>query len=323
MYCVKIPLRVGLFGGGTDLPEFFNEEHGKVVGFTINRFIYIFSSEIESKAAFKYRLSYRRNEEVMSTDEIKHPLFKAILSEFELSHPRHITTMASLPSGAGLGSSSAFAVGLLALVSTVFQKTWTPKKLAMEAIRFERTVLGEAGGWQDQLHAAFGGVNSFRFRQSSFQRRSIDLSENWRKSINDSSYLVFAGSYRNAHKIEAKKLIEPNLESLRSIRAIADAGETMLRKRNADLIGLGELLSENWQLKKSLARRVSSGPLDETYREIMRQGAYGAKLCGAGGGGFFFVLANPRAARRIAKAAKDSSFTPLKIERNGVKCMQL
>lgn len=296
----KTPLRVSLFGGGTDNPNFFKEAKGSVTGFTINQFIWIFASEIKVNQGFKFRLGYKTNEDVLSPEDIKHPLFREILRNHPNQPSCHITTMSTLPSGAGLGSSSSFTVGLLALLGEG-KIEQSKSSLANEAIRYERDILGESGGWQDQLHAAFGGINTFEFDNEGWRRKPMDMQQSNLQILSDSLYIVYTGMLRSASNVEKSKLgTKDNDNLLHETYDLALEGEKALCQNTLSLSEIGKLLNTGWELKRGLAQSVSSSHIDEVYKQILSTGAYGAKLCGAGGGGFFLVLAEPDSAERLS-----------------------
>ncbi len=315
----KTPLRVSLFGGGTDNPNFFKQAKGSVTGFTINQFIWIFSSKIRVNQGFKYRLGYKTNEDVLSAQDIKHPLFREILLDHPNQPSSHFTTMSTLPSGAGLGSSSSFTVGLLALLEEG-KSVQSKASLANEAIRYERDVLGESGGWQDQLHAAFGGINTFKFDNDGWKRKPVDMKQPNLQILSDSLYIVYTGMLRSASNIEKSKLTtKDNHSLLRDTYALALEGEKALSQDTLSLSEIGSLLNTGWELKRVLAQSVSSSHIDEIYKQILSTGAYGAKLCGAGGGGFFLVLAESDSAERLRAVIGKDKIMKVEIFYNGVE----
>ena len=320
MISIKVPLRVSLFGGGSDLPNHFSKHGGVVVGYTINRYICIHSSKIEVDQGFKFRLSYKSYEEINDLDEIQHPIFREVLREYEFDEPYCFTTMSNLPAGAGLGSSSAFTVGLYYLLDELCGNTQTELELAKRAINIERNVLGEAGGWQDQLHPAFGGVNSFEFlNDGTILRRELKLPEEDIERLNSSMYLLYSGEIRQAKNIEKSKLNNSNDVSLTEIRDIAREGELLMSNGGVSLSDIGRLLNYGWEIKRSLSKSVSNANIDYLYKLILKSGAYGAKLCGSGGGGFFMVLANPKSASLLSSKLPSGRLSKIKIDLEGLK----
>jgi len=324
MISIRVPLRVSLFGGGTDLTSYFKENGGRVVGYTINKYIYIQSSRIEVQQGFKFRLSYRINEEVNYLGEIKHPIFREVLREYNLDDIYHFTTMSCLPAGAGLGSSSAFTVGLCYLLNEISGFSQDSMKLAKQAINIERNVLAEAGGWQDQLHPSFGGLNSFEFLpDGGIVRKSINLDKDNIDRLNSNMYLLYSGVMREAKIIEASKMSNKNDSSLGEVADIAMQGENLLRSGDFELEEIGSLLNAGWEIKRKLSSEVSNTGIDDLYDLIMSSGAYGAKLCGAGGGGFFMVLASPESANYIRSRLPSGSLLPIGIDFSGIRRIDL
>ena len=256
----KTPLRVSLFGGGTDDPRYFNQNsaRGSVTGFAIDQFIWIFASQIQVNQGFKFRLGYKASEDVLDADEIKHPIFREVLRDQPALPGYHFSTMSTLPSGAGLGSSSSFTVGLLALMSSINDDSISRSSLAKEAIRYEREVLGESGGWQDQLHASFGGVNTFEFDNNSWVRRPVELTSGNLRLLSESLYIVFTGKLRSASAVEESKNLKANRDELLSeTYALALEGESSLRRDQVSLPEVGYLLNKGWELKRRLSSAVS------------------------------------------------------------------
>ena len=320
MIFTKVPLRVSLFGGGTDLPDYFERFGGTVTGFTINKYITIFSSPIEIDQGFNIRLSYRENQDVQDLNEISHPLFRTALIRRKISERFHFSTMSCLPSGAGLGSSSAFTVGLLELLNTIQGVDQSSMSVAREAIHIERNILGEKGGWQDQLHPAFGGINTFDFtKEKSIIRNPIDLDAANLNLLSDNMYLLYTGKLRSANGIESSKTVSRTNDTfLEATYGIAKEGEKILRSNAFDLVELGKLMTAGWDLKRQLSSKVTNNDIDDMYKLILSKGALGAKLCGAGGGGFFLVMCNDKVIRSIQSSLGGSMITKIAVTFNGV-----
>lgn len=320
MIHIKTPLRVSLFGGGTDVPEYFKSSGGIVSGFTINKYVNIFASKIEIDQGFKFRLSYRKNEDVKNYDEIKHPIFREVLRLHAFNNSYHFSTLSTLPEGAGLGSSSSFTVGLNFLMNKLNSKKESKLALAKKAIYIEREVLQEKGGWQDQLHAAYGGFNTFTFKtDGSVIHETVDFKDNQMMNyLNDSLYILYSGKLRRAKEVENSKFKKINFNKLDQIKEIAFEGQNLFRKERFTLEELGILLNEGWELKKSLSGSVSNDHIDEIYKIIIKNGAYGAKLCGAGGGGFFLAIANDKIINKIKTKLPESTITKINIDFEGI-----
>lgn len=312
MKYIKSPLRVSLFGGGTDFADYFQNNRGKVIGFAINRFVNVFGSNIELNQDFILRLSYRINEEVNNLSDIKHPIYRTILQKYKMNDPYHFMSFSSLPSNSGLGSSSSFTVGIVAILKSIFNEEISANKIAREAIDIERNLLNESGGWQDQLHSAYRGINCFDFHGNDFTQNKINLSSENLDILDSSSYLLYTGLNRDASNIEKSKMQKLGESELNQIYQIACEGEKCMLSDKLSLMEIGQLLNENWKLKKSLSSQVSNNLIDEMYESIIKEGAFGAKICGAGGGGFFYLLAEDHIADKIKSKFSKAALIKIK-----------
>lgn len=320
MLATKTPLRVSLFGGGTDIPNYFNHNGGQVTGFTINKYIYIFASKIDIYQGFKFRLSYRDNEDVKDFNDIKHPIFRELIRLYNFQERYHFSTMSCLPSGAGLGSSSSFTVGLIFALNSIMGINETKVDIAKKAIHIERNILNEDGGWQDQLHAAYGGFNTFKFKDNKISHKPVEINSSFADDLNDSMYILHTGITRRAKNIEKSKTKNDNENLLKYTNDLAIEGERILNnKSTVSLNEIGALLNEGWKLKRELSDKVSNEDIDSIYKIIMSNGAYGAKLCGAGGGGFFLVLSNNKSILKIRERLPSSAISKINIDYNGVQ----
>jgi len=324
MICVKAPLRIGLFGGGTDIPDFFLERGGKAIGFTIESYIYIQAVEAEINQGYKFRISYRKNEEVNSAEDITHPIFREVLKKYKFDNPYAFNTISNLPSGAGLGGSSSFTVGLLSLINNIKGINKKNLNLAKQAINIERVILNEKGGWQDQLHAAFGGMNIFNFSKSgNISRTKLNPHPRVFDDLNNNMYLLYSGKMRVSHDIEASKIKTLNIGMLSELHDIANQAEDLLNKKDCTIQEIGKLLNDSWLIKRGLSNKVSDTEIDDIYKHILNSGAYGAKLCGAGGGGFFMVLASKSSAKKLQEIMKKGQLKKMSIDLGGIKTFEL
>ena len=320
MISIRVPLRVSLFGGGTDIPDFFSSNRGTVSGFTIDRYIHKYASRIDINQGFNFRLSYKSSQDANFIDEIKHPIFREVLRSYNFDKTYHFSTMSCLPSGAGLGSSSSFTVGLHYVLNQILNINDSPSELARKAINIERNVLSESGGWQDQLHAAYGGFNTFNFnKDGEIDVNPIMLNSENINNINDNMYILYSGGMREAKKIEDSKKKNLNVDILKETYELAKEGEALLRSNNFDLSDIGKFLNTGWELKRGMSTKVSNDNLNDLYSLILKSGAFGAKLCGAGGGGFFMVLANDKAISNLQLCLPKGSISKINIDFNGLK----
>lgn len=308
MIMSRTPFRISLFGGGTDYPSWYRENGGAVIGSTINKFCYITFRKLPPFFEHRHRIVYSRIELPQSIDEIQHPSVRAVLDEYHVDEGVEIQHYGDLPARSGMGSSSAFTVGLLNALRAHHGQISSAECLAKEAIRIEQDVIKEAVGSQDQVWAAFGGINMISFHQDGrFDVRPVIMSESRRQELESHLLLFFTGFSRNADTIAVKKI--ENLMSRRSqlycMHKMAEQAMSILQSPLQPIMEIGTLLHESWRLKKELAECVTTLAIDEMYEAARQAGAIGGKLLGAGGGGFMLIFAEPHAHDRIRTALKD------------------
>ncbi len=295
----RTPLRVSLFGGGTDYPEYFRRHRGAVIGFAIDKHIYISALSLSAFVDYRYRLSYSRVETAERVADIRHPVVRAILAHQGYDSPTDFSVQADLPASAGLGSSSAFTVGFLNLVSALQGVPRTKMELARLAIHTEQELLRERVGVQDQLHGAFGGFNRFDFSGDSFSISPINVSGTDLEELSRWMLLVYTGIKRHASAVVEEQLANTaarKIETeLTTMLELVDEAQAVLETNRGEgrIRELARLLDESWRLKKRLSDQISRQEIDELYELCLSQGALGGKLCGAGGGGFLLVVVPP------------------------------
>ena len=306
MIISRAPLRISFFGGGSDFPEYFREHGGRVLSTAIDRYNYMTATPFPSRLfEYKIRLSYSRGELVHTTGEIQHPVFRACLELLDLRQDIELHAVADLPAFTGLGSSSSFTVTLLHALHAFKGEDVGPAVLAREAIRVEREILGECVGCQDQVAAAYGGFNRVEFSGDADPVvRPLKIpSENLQK-LQKGMLLVFTHLKRRAQEIEKSKLPKfaarsPELEEM---KAAVLEGARLLESSGFSLREFGALLEKGWQRKQLLSPLVCPPEIGAMHRQAMALGAYGGKLLGAGGGGFFLFLAEPDCLAAISRA---------------------
>lgn len=319
---VRTPLRVSFFGGGTDYPEYFANKPGAVLGMAIAQHIYVTALKRPKFMKHEFQISYSRLERVTSIDQIEHPAIKAALRLNDFSDPIDLSTLASLPSQTGLGSSATFMVGLLNLLAHLGGRSRTKYELAMEAIHMERDELGHVCGVQDQLHAAFGGWNRFEFRDGRIEQRPILAPQDTLEALTDSMYLVFTGQTRSAPKAIAAQ-IEGTVsgaisDELEAAYAMVGRGQELVEAGGPDVVeAFGRLLHEGWMLKRQFSTAVSNPEIDALYAHGLASGAWGGKLCGAGSGGFLLFVVNPARRAAFLSAFEPNSYVKLDCDWHG------
>jgi D-glycero-alpha-D-manno-heptose-7-phosphate kinase len=300
MIAFRTPLRVSLFGGGTDYPAYFYREPGAVIGFAIDKYIYLSAAPLTSSVGYRYRIGNGRSETFGSVAAIRHPVIRAALHHYGFDEPTDFWIEADLPASVGLGSSSAFAVGVISLLSHLIDAPRTRMELAREAIHLEQVLLCENVGVQDQLHASFGGINRFDLYRDRFRIAPVAISGHDLRVLTDWLVLVDTVIRRHASAIlaeQVRKTARGSLDAeLREMLGLVDAAQQILedRRRREDApTRIGGLLHHSWQVKKRLSSQITAPGIDDLYEFCLASGAIGGKLCGAGGGGFLLMVVPP------------------------------
>ena len=324
MYIVsRTPLRVSLFGGGTDYPSYFERKPGSVLGFAIDKYIYISLLELPVFSSYRFRASYSRIETVNAASEIQHPMIRALLQHYNINGPLDISAQADLPASSGLGSSSAFTVGMINALSALTAAEKTKYEMAREAIYAEQTLLKENVGIQDQLHASFGGINRFNFQGSEFSIEPIRISGRDLKLLTDWMILIHTGITRRATEVVTEQITKTKTGSLDSTLEAMSALVGVAQKRleggcdESDLRELAKLLDQSWQMKKGLSSSISGSAIDELYSHCLKAGALGGKLCGAGSGGFLLMIVPPEKRHALYDAVGKNNCIDFRIDTAG------
>ena len=302
----KTPLRVSLFGGGTDFPEFFSKRTAILIGGSINKYIYIILTRYYSELFLnKLKFFYSKLEFVKSNKDIKHPVIKKIFIKEKITKNVELHIASDLPSNSGLGSSSSFTVGLMNLINFYKYKKLKPIDLAKKAIFFERNTLKECVGYQDQIFSAMGGFSKIEISKNNKIKLSRYKNCKLIKKIQDNLFLVFTGIKRSANKIESKKIskFKKNINFLRKINKIALVADKKLKSSNNPNF-VGELLSQTWELKKKLDKAVSNSKIEKLYHKCLDHGATGGKLLGAGAGGFLLMYVPKKNKKKFCQKFK-------------------
>lgn len=316
MIISRTPLRMSFVGGGSDLPAFYHEQEGAVVSTAIDKYVYV---TINPKFDQRVRISYSRTEEAESVDRIKHPLVRAALREVGITGGVEITSIADIPSrGTGLGSSSSFTVGLLHVLHVYQGQYRSAEQLARESCVIEIERCGEPIGKQDQYAAAYGGFNFIRFLpDESVQVDPIVCRRETIQRLQDSLLTFYTGITRRAGNIlrEKQRAIASSKRKQQSMaQMVRLAHELRKELQNNRLDAFGEMLHENWLLKKSISEGISNSIVDRWYETARKQGALGGKLLGAGAGGFMTFYAPPDRHDAIRRALGDLREVPMRFE---------
>jgi len=320
MIITKTPFRMSFFGGGTDMESFFNEHGGAVLSTTFDKYCYVNVRHLPPFFEYKTELSYAKTERVVSTDEIVHPAIRNAMKMLDMREIR-LTYEADLPARSGLGTSSSFAVGMLNAFYALKGKYADKRKLADEAIYLERVLCEEAGGWQDQIAAAFGGLNRINFHAGGYEVLPIIISPERKKMLNQNLMMFFTGFTRfssemqKVNNVTAKDKTAQLLEML----ALVDDAEKVLVDSKSDLDDFGRLLDHTWKLKRQTGAKISTNSIDELYEKGIKAGALGGKLLGAGGGGFLVFYVSQDKQIAVREAMKDLLYVPFEFENGGTR----
>jgi D-glycero-alpha-D-manno-heptose-7-phosphate kinase len=318
MILSKTPLRMSFVGGGSDMEAYYKRNEGAVISTSIDKYMYI---TVSKKFSGDIRLSYSKTEQVDNVNEISHPLVRESLSFLKINAGVEITSTADIPSqGSGLGSSSSYTVGLLNALHTLQKKTISKMDLAEIACHIEIERCKEPIGKQDQYAAAVGGLNFIKFKNDgAVIVENIECSDSTRNTFEESILIFYTGRTRKASHLLAKQ--RDNLED-KSKRLMMDNMVRMayqmknyLEKDNVDSIG--NLLHENWLLKKEITKGISNSQIDEWYMRAIKAGASGGKLLGAGNGGFLMFMADPNDHMNIIKSLSDLRNIQFSFDQSG------
>jgi D-glycero-alpha-D-manno-heptose-7-phosphate kinase len=323
MIICRTPFRVSLFGGGTDYPHWFHQHGGSVLGFAIDKYCYISLRRLPPFFEHKHRIVYSVVENVADIADIKHPAVRGILTDrardddgLEIHHD------GDLPARSGLGSSSSFTVGLYHALAAMDGRIVSKRDLARHAIRIEHEVIEEKVGCQDQIWAAYGGLNRIDFMKSGdFDVRPLIVDGARRRDFQDHLMLVFTGLSRLAPVMAEKKIanLDARTVQLKRMHEMVDEAEAILQDKSQPITKLGELLDQSWQLKRQLADGLTTPLIDDIYSAAMGAGASGGKLLGAGGGGFMLFICAPERQAAVSAALRDYVSVKINIDNSGSK----
>jgi D-glycero-alpha-D-manno-heptose-7-phosphate kinase len=310
----RTPLRISFAGGGTDLAEFYEREHGAVFSTAINKYIYVTVKRHGTVFNEAIRLNYSRSEQVNRIDEIQNDIARECLRLLEIEAPIYISTVADLPASTGLGGSSSFAVGLLNALHAFRGERVSAGQLAEEACHIEIDVLKQPIGKQDQYAAAFGGLNMFSFKcGGAVTVEPQRLLNGTVKGLFDCILMFWTGHQRDSSSVlaEQKANTQAKMESLLRMREHAIELQKLSGNGAFDIAEFGRILDEGWRLKRGLASQITNSEIDRWYRIAMEAGAEGGKLCGAGGGGFLLFLAKPERQAAVGDALRCLKQVPI------------
>ena len=325
MIISKTPYRISFFGGGSDYPSWYNKYQGSVLSTTIDKHIYITCRTLPKFFDHRFRLVWSKIENVKSINQIKHPIVKNLLKYFNIKQGLEIHYDGDLPAFSGMGSSSAFTVGLVNVLCRQLNKEISNKEIAKIAIYFEQKIMRETVGSQDQLATSIGGFNKIFFKKKNkFEIINIKNKKNTDnlKKLENNLLLIYTGKKRIAQNVAKKysnKLISVNKKYIDLMIQHVLEGEKILNGNNID--DFGKLLHSAWLTKKKLSSSISNPKIDQIYEYMISKGALGGKLLGAGGGGFLLFYMKKNLQKSFLKKNKKLVEIPFKFSNKGTEIL--
>ena len=323
MIITPTPFRMSFFGGGTDMESYFRENGGAVLSTTFDKYCYVTVRHLPRFFDYTTELSYSRIERVTCVDDIRHPAIRNAMKMLDMQELR-LTYEADLPARSGLGTSSSFAVGMLNAFYALKGRFVDKKTLADDAIRLERVLCNEAGGWQDQIAAAFGGFNRIDFHtDGSYDVRPVTILADRKRRLNENLMMFFTGFTRFSADIQSSNDLaaQEKVRYLKEMQGLVDEAERLLIDPATDLDEFGRLLDHTWRLKRQTGSQISTDCIDMLYEKGLKAGALGGKLLGAGGGGFLLFYVRPEHQAAVREVMKDLLYVPFLFEDSGSKVL--
>lgn len=320
MIITKTPFRMSFFGGGTDMENFFRENGGAVLSTTFDKYCYVNVRHLPRFFDYSTEISYSKTERVTDIDMIQHPAIRNAMKMLDM-HEIRLTYEADLPARSGLGTSSSFAVGMLNAFYALKGKYADKKKLADEAIYLERELCKEAGGWQDQIAASFGGFNRINFSDEGYEVLPVIISPERKRKLNQNLMMFFTGFTHFSSDVQKANTIGKGdkTKQLKEMLLLVDEAEKVLTDRQTDLNEFGRMLDHTWKLKRQTGNAVSTSDIDLLYEKGMKAGALGGKLLGAGGGGFLVFYVEPDKQDNVKNAMDNLLHIPFQFEDGGTQ----
>ena len=316
MIITQTPLRIGLLGGGTDIPAYYRQHGGRVLNCALDKYVYVI---VKQRFDDDIYVNYSKKEIVSRVDELEHDLVREAMKMTGVCGGVEITTLADIPSaGSGLGSSSSVTVGLLHALLAYKGRQVSAEELAELACVIEIEWCGKPIGKQDQYIAALGGIRDIRFGPGDrVDATEVELSAAERRAFQEQVMLFYTGVTRSANTILREQCANvaatlPQLDALRDL-----AGNAVDRLRHGDIDAVGAAIRDGWELKRKLADGVSNAQIDHAVERALEAGATGAKITGAGGGGFLFVICPIERQRHVREALAEMRELPVKVDRLG------
>lgn len=319
MIITRTPFRISFFGGGTDYPLWYQQHGGAVLSTTIDKYCYISLRKLPPFFEHKHRIMYSKIETVSEFSEIQHPSARACFEWSGLKMGLELHHDGDLPARSGIGSSSAFTVGLVKAIMAMKHQLICKEDLAKTAIHIEQEMIGEAVGSQDQTAVAYGGLNKILFKQDGhIDVQPMLLSQKRKQQLNGKLMMFFTGISRFSEAVAQSKIdnFAQKEKALMTMREMVDTAESILYAEDS-LDGFGELMHEAWLLKRQLSNKVTNSEIDDHYEKALKAGALGGKILGAGGGGFLLFYVPEEKQMAVKEALQDLVHVPFQFEEAG------
>ena len=320
MIITRTPFRISFFGGGTDYPAFYREHGGAVLSTTINKYCYITLRYLPPFFDYTYRLRYTKTELTNTIEEIEHPSVRECLKFCHLQRGIEMVHTSDIPALSGIGSSSAFTVGLLHALYGLQGHMVSKRQLGVDAIDVEQNCIGESVGSQDQIAAAFGGFNKIVFEKSSnITVHPMTVKKGNLAYLQQCLMFYFTGFSRYSSEIAETQIKETprKVRELMEMRSFVDDAVALLDGNQRSLNTFGKLMHESWMIKRELTHKISTREIDEIYERGIAAGALGGKICGAGGGGFLVFFVPPENQPQVREALKNLLLVPVDFDHLG------
>lgn len=319
MLISRTPFRISFFGGGTDYPAWYRQHGGAVLASTIDKYCYISVRRLPPFFEHKFRVVYSKIENCSTVEEIMHPGVRGVLKYLNISHGLEIHHDGDLPARSGMGSSSAFTVGLLNALYAMQGQMASKRHLGLESIRIEQDLIKETVGSQDQVQAAYGGLNYITFHvDDEFSVRPVSLRRERIDEFNSHLMLFYTGIKRTAADIAQSYVndLDNKKWELRITKDLVKEGLAILSS-DQDLTVFGKLMHEAWQIKRKMSEKVTNAEVDAFYQQAAEAGAIGGKLTGAGGGGFLLLFVPPDRQAAVRQVLHQLIYVPFRFEFSG------
>ena len=322
MIITRTPFRLSFFGGGTDLKTFYSKTDGEVLSAAIDKYLYVVVKKKLGIVEHKFRINWSTVEFTNKIDEIKNPVARECLKYFKINYPIEITTFADIPANTGLGSSSAFAVGLVNALFALDGKLASKYEIASIAAKIEIDILRRKIGKQDHFACCYGNINNLVFkRNETVSINPIVASSRSIKQLEDNMIMFYTNQKRNSEAVlkNQYKIKKKQFENLKKLKELVSISKDIILNKNFRAKDFGILLDRNWELKKKINRLSSNKLVDKYYNQALNSGAYGGKLLGAGNGGFLLFIASKSSQKKIANKLNKLKKMYIKFDYSGTR----